>query len=154
MIMSFKLTNASATFQAYINWALTELVNVFCVIYLNDILIYFSFLEEHQSHVKQILKQLWQFKLYANLKKCAFHTIQMKFLKFIIFITDVLMNQQQIKIIKKWSVSRSYYEIQIFLEFANFYHHFIQKYFKITASLTGLLKDSKNDKKTDVFEWS
>ncbi len=58
MIMSFKLTNASATFQAYINWALTELVDVFCVIYLNDILIYFSFLEEHQSHVKQILKQL------------------------------------------------------------------------------------------------
>jgi len=56
IIMSFKLINVSATFQAYINWALTELVDVFCVIYLNDILIYFSFLEEHQSHVKQILK--------------------------------------------------------------------------------------------------
>jgi len=75
MIMSFRLINASATFQVYINWALTELVNVFCVIYLNNILIYFSFLKEHQSHVKQILKQLWQFKLYANLKKCTFHTI-------------------------------------------------------------------------------
>jgi len=131
---------------------LTELVNVFCVIYLNDILIYFSFLKEHQSHVKQILKQLQQFKLYANLKKCTFHIIQMKFLKFIIFITDVLMNQQQIKIIKKWSISRSYYKIQIFLKFTNFYYYFIQNYFKITVSLTDLLKDSKNDKKIDVFK--
>jgi len=131
---------------------LTELVNVFCVIYLNDILIYFSFLKEHQSHVKQILKQLQQFKLYANLKKCTFHIIQMKFLKFIIFITDVLMNQQQIKIIKKWSISRSYCKIQIFLKFTNFYYYFIQNYFKITVSLTDLLKDSKNDKKIDVFK--
>jgi len=54
--MSFRLTNALTTFQVYINQMLAELVNVFCVIYLNDILIYFSFLEEHQSHVKQILK--------------------------------------------------------------------------------------------------
>jgi len=150
--MSFRLTNVSVTFQVYINWVLTELIDVFCVIYLNDILIYFSFLEEHQNHVKQILKWLQQFKLYANLKKCTFHIIQMKFLKFIIFTIDVLMNQQQVKIIKKWPVSRSYHEIQIFLEFANFYHHFIQRYSNITAPLTDLLKDSKNDKKIDVFK--
>ncbi len=50
--MSFKLINVSATFQVYINWVLTELVDVFYVIYLNNILIYFSFLEEHQSHIK------------------------------------------------------------------------------------------------------
>jgi len=45
--MSFKLINALITFQVYINWALTELVNIFCVIYLNNILIYFSSLEEY-----------------------------------------------------------------------------------------------------------
>jgi len=58
IIMLFKLINVSVTFQVYINWVLTELVNVFYIIYLNDILIYFSFLEEHQNHVKQILKWL------------------------------------------------------------------------------------------------
>jgi len=54
--MSFKLINVLITFQVYINQTLTELVNVFYIVYLNNILIYFSFLEEHQSHVKQILK--------------------------------------------------------------------------------------------------
>ena len=39
-IMSFKLVNAFATFQTYINKTLKKLVNNICVIYLNDILIY------------------------------------------------------------------------------------------------------------------
>jgi len=56
IIISFKLINVSVTFQVYINQTLTELIDVFYIIYLNDILIYFSSLEEHQSHVKQILK--------------------------------------------------------------------------------------------------
>jgi len=56
IIILFRLINVSVTFQVYINQTLTELVNVFYIIYLNDILIYFSSLEEHQSHVKQILK--------------------------------------------------------------------------------------------------
>jgi len=47
IIMLFKLINVSIIFQVYINQTLTELVNVFCVIYLNDILIYFNFLKEH-----------------------------------------------------------------------------------------------------------
>jgi len=56
--MSFKLINVLTIFQVYINQTLTELINIFYIIYLNNILIYFSFLKEHQNHVKQILKQL------------------------------------------------------------------------------------------------
>ena len=42
LIMLFDLINASATFQIYINKSLTSLINNFCVVYLNDILIYSS----------------------------------------------------------------------------------------------------------------
>ena len=42
LIMSFDLINASTTFQTYINKSLTSLINNFCVVYLNDILIYSS----------------------------------------------------------------------------------------------------------------
>jgi hypothetical protein len=40
--MPFKLLNALVTFQAYINHALVRLIDVICVIYLDDILIYFK----------------------------------------------------------------------------------------------------------------
>lgn len=104
--------------------------------------------------MKQILKQLQQYKLYVNLKKCTFHIDQMKFFEFIILIKGVLMNQWWVEIIWKWSVLQSYHEIQMFLRFANFYHHFIHEYFKVAAFLTGLLKGNKNEKKTGAFEWS
>ena len=38
--MSFNLVNASITFQIYINKILINLIDIICVVYLNDILIY------------------------------------------------------------------------------------------------------------------
>lgn len=151
--MSFGLTNAPATFQAYINKALVGLVDVFCVVYLDDILIYSSFLKEHQHHVKQILKMLRRYKLYANLKKCAFHTDQVEFLEFIVSTKRVSMDPRRVETIKEWPVFKSYREVQIFLGFANFYRRFIEGYSKVAAPLTGLLEGSKDGKKSDPFEW-
>ena len=38
--MSFDFINVSITFQAYINKALINLINITYIVYLNDILIY------------------------------------------------------------------------------------------------------------------
>ena len=69
-IMPFKLVNASAIFQIYINKTLKRLVNNICVIYLNDILIYSENSTKHWWHIRMILKRLRQFQLFINLKKC------------------------------------------------------------------------------------
>ena len=47
LVMPFGLSNAPATFQAYISQALVGLVDTICVIYLDDILIY---LEDEALH--------------------------------------------------------------------------------------------------------
>ncbi len=39
-VMSFDLSNASASFQGYINKILAEKLDIFVVVYLDDILIY------------------------------------------------------------------------------------------------------------------
>ena len=49
--MLFDLINASTTFQTYINKSLTGLINNFCVVYLDDILIYSSSQKEHLDHI-------------------------------------------------------------------------------------------------------
>ena len=72
-IMSFELVNASATFQTLINKILRELINHICVIYLNNILIYFKTREKHWKCVRKTLERLRQFKLYAKLSKCFFN---------------------------------------------------------------------------------
>ena len=99
--MLFDLINASATFQTYINKSLTNLINNFCVVYLNDILIYSSSQEEHLDYIKQVLERLRRFSLYASLKKCEFFIIEVEFLDFMIFIDNVAMNKRRVKAIQK-----------------------------------------------------
>ena len=50
--MSFGLFNALATFQEYVNKILTEKLDIFVVIYLDDILIYTK--DPGHPHVKAI----------------------------------------------------------------------------------------------------
>ncbi len=45
--MLFELANAPATFQSYVNHALKPFVNICCVIYLNDVLVYSETEEQH-----------------------------------------------------------------------------------------------------------
>ena len=101
IIMSFDLANASAFFQAYINKFMTELLNVICVVYLNDILIYITD-ENSKTHwkaVRKVLIWLWEFKLFVNMKKCKFMTTEVEFLRFIVSTEDVFMNSEKITMI-------------------------------------------------------
>ncbi len=73
-IMPFGLSNAPASFQGYINKILVEKLDIFVVVYLDDILIYTKDLGQlHVEAVRWILEQLRKHVLYGNLKKCQFH---------------------------------------------------------------------------------
>ncbi len=50
--MLFGLSNAPASFQGYINKILTEKLDIFVVVYLNDILIYTK--DSGQVHVEVV----------------------------------------------------------------------------------------------------
>ena len=72
--MPFGLTNAPATFQGYINKILAEKLDVFVIVYLDDILIYTKDKsKDHVQAVRWVVDQLRKFSLYANLKKYWFH---------------------------------------------------------------------------------
>ena len=50
-VMSFNLINIPATFQAYINHVMVGLLDIICVMYLDDILIYSSDLKNHMKYI-------------------------------------------------------------------------------------------------------
>ena len=152
--MPFGLANALATFQAYINKALVGLIDVTCVVYLDDILIYSAKTAEHWLHVQQVLERLRRFGLFANQRKCQFCTRKVEFLGFIVSTNGVAMDEERVKTIKEWPRPKTYREVQVFLGFANFYRRFIHRYSSIAAPLTGLLKGSKDGKKSGPLQWS
>ena len=71
-IMSFELVNVSVTFQILINKILQELIDRICIIYLNDILLYFKIREKHWKCARKMFERLCQFKLYVKLSKYFF----------------------------------------------------------------------------------
>jgi hypothetical protein len=97
--MPFGFINVPAIFQAYINKALADLIDINYVTYLNNILIYFSIYTEYQRYIRQVLEYLRQYKLYAKLSKCEFFIILILFLKFVINIDGIEMNINKIEII-------------------------------------------------------
>src|SRR5260221_3610480 len=78
-VMPFRLSNAPAAFQRFINEVLGDLMDVCTVGYLDDILIYSDSLEDHRDHVHEVLRRLHKVGLYANLKKCKFTPTKWKY---------------------------------------------------------------------------
>ena len=58
LIIPFRLINALATFQAFIDDVLKEYLNEFVLVYINNILIYLETFEEHVKHVGKVLRKL------------------------------------------------------------------------------------------------
>ncbi len=138
--MPFGLSNAPASFQGYINKILAEKLDIFVVVYLNDILIYTKDSDQpHMDVVRWVLRQLQKHDLYANLKKCWFHKDEVQFLGFIVLVQGIRMEDKRIKAIRDWPEPQSVRDIQMFLGFTNFYKRFIKNFSRIAALLTSML---------------
>ena len=84
-VMSFGLSNASASFQGYVNKILAEKLDVFVIMYLDDILIYIE--DAGQGHVEAVwlvLGELQKHDSFANLKKCHFYQEKVRFLAYFV----------------------------------------------------------------------
>lgn len=99
LVMPMGLANAPATFQTYINHALAGLVDVTCIVYLDDILIFSNDEATHEQHVREVLERLKKADLYVNLKKCKFHTTQVSFLGFVVSTQGIAMEQERVEAI-------------------------------------------------------
>ncbi len=157
LVVPMGLTNSPATFQAYINKALCGLVDDFCIVYLDDILVFSKTKEEHDIHLQRVCERLRGAELYAKPSKCQFYQTEIEFLGFIIRPDGIKMDPKRVQTIKEWEnhPPRSYRDLQVLLGFCNFYRRFIQDYSAIARPLTSLFKGSQNGRKTGNFskEW-
>jgi len=83
-VMPFGLTNAPASFQLWINEILSEYLDIFCVAYLDNILIFSQNLEDHRRHVRTILRRVEETGLTLKASKCEFHTTETEYMGYVI----------------------------------------------------------------------
>ena len=83
-VIPFGLTNASTTFQSYINNLLWEYLEVFVTIYIDNILIYSETEEEHQVRVQNILTALKKEDIWLKWEKSEYQKQEISFLGYIV----------------------------------------------------------------------
>lgn len=147
LVMPFGLTNAPATCQQFVNDTLRQFLDRFCVVYLDDILIYSQSHEEHKKHVRLILETLLKAGLYVKGEKCEFFTSSTTFLGFVVSTSGISMDPTKVSTITEWKPPANVKDLQSFLGFANFYRRFIGCYSAKVKPLTNLLK------KNSEFTW-
>jgi hypothetical protein len=66
----YELTNAPAYFMNMMNKVFMDELDKFMVVFIDDILVYSSTIEEHEQHLRVVLEKLRQNQLYAKFSKC------------------------------------------------------------------------------------
>ena len=125
-ILAFGLSNIPASFQGYINKILAKKLNIFVIVYLNEIFLYTE--DPSQAHINSVqwvLDKLKKNGIFAKFQKCHFHKDKVFFLEYVVLAQEVLMKEKRINIMKNWPEPKSICDIQVFLGFANFYCCFI-----------------------------
>jgi hypothetical protein len=85
LVMYFGLTNIPATFQMMMNEIFQDLITEGVIsIYLDDILIFTSMLEEHRRITHLVLDRMREHKLYLRPEKCEFEKTRIDYLSIII----------------------------------------------------------------------
>src|SRR6202789_4643733 len=140
LVVPFGLTNAPATFQRFMNDIFHDLLDIWVVVYLDDILIYSEDMSQHRAHIKEVLRRLRANGLYAGAQKCEFHKDTVEYLGFILSPDGLHMAKDKVQSILDWPEPRKVKDVQSFLGFCNFYRRFIHGYSEITVPLTWLTR--------------
>jgi len=81
------------------NNILPDLLNIYIVVYLNDILVYLDNMSWYKNHIKEMLHQLYKTVLYVKAEKCEFHSNSIEYLGYILFSSGLSIFSNKIKTI-------------------------------------------------------
>ena len=137
--MPFGLMNAPATFQCLKENRLGELHLNWCIIYLDDIIVFSKTPEEHLKRLQGVFDKLAKAGLKLKPSKCEFFKSRINYLGHIISAAGIETDPKKIEAVKNWTLPRTVTDVHSFLGFTNPYHRFIQGYIKVAWPLNILI---------------
>eukprot|EP00873_Tetraselmis_striata_P043672 jgi/Tetstr1/463936/TSEL_008741.t1 len=132
----------SATgFHTMMNRVLSPYLGKFCVVYLDDVLIYSKTAQEHLEHIRLVLRELQRHHLHIKLSKCSFGRTSVEFLGHIVEAGQIKMDPRKVEAVQQGPVPKTVKDVQGFLGLAGYYRKFIHNFAAIAAPLHDLTKN-------------
>ena len=123
-----------------INDVLAGYLDVFILVFLNDILVCSHIVEEHAKHLWKVFAALRKHRSFAKASKCNIMVKEIEFLGQWVMPQGASPLKEKLKAVCSWERPQTVKDVRSFLGFANYYHSFISKYAKIATPLTYLMK--------------
>ncbi|MBW0569670.1 hypothetical protein O181_109385 [Austropuccinia psidii MF-1] len=97
LVIPFGLTNAPASFQNLVNDIFYDLIDNYAVAYLDDIMVFSKYEEEHVTHVPTVLSRLRANNLFAKASKFLFHVSSVEYLGYVFSSEGLKMDQAKVQ---------------------------------------------------------
>ena len=119
--MPFGLTNAPTTFQRLMETCLGDLNLHWCIIYLDDTVIFSKDPASHLERLEAVFQKLEEAGLKLKPFKCELFQWQIAYLGHVISGQRIATDEGKIEATEKWPIPKNIMEVQSFLGFMGYY---------------------------------
>ena len=137
--MPFGLCNAPVTFQHLMQNTLGELNLTYCVIYLDDMIVFGHLGQEHLECLCVVFECFREFNLKFKPSKCLFFQSEIVYLAHHVSQEGIYPSWDNVCVIEDFPMQETYTKVCMFCGLAGHYHHFIKGFIHITRPLHNVL---------------
>ena len=152
--MPFGLTNALTTFQCLMECCLVELYLSWCIIYLDDIIVFSKTPEEYLQRLWGVFEKLAKAGLKLKPNKCEFFKSKIAYLGHIVSAKGIEADPKEIEAVKNWMTPKTVMDVWSFLGFTNHYWRFIKGNAKVAKPLHTLVSSDNANRKRALVWWT
>ena len=115
--MPMGLVNVPAMFMRMMNNLFTDMLDKGVIVFLDDMLIYSTTVEEHFELLEVVFARLHKYKFYCKMKKRSFLQWTTTFLGFQIMLEGLQISNAKVQSLKEWPKPANVQQVQSFLGF-------------------------------------
>ena len=137
--MPFGLCNAPVTFQCLMQSTLGELNLTYCVIYLDNVIVFGCMEEEHLEHLHVVFERFQELNLKLKPSKCSFFQSEIMYLAHHVSQRGILTSKENVWVMQEFPMPETYTQVRVFCRLARHYRRFIKGFANIVCPLYDVL---------------
>ena len=135
----FGLRNTPTTFQHLMQNTLRELNLMYCISYLDDVIVFGHFEEEHVEHLRIVFECFREFNLKLKPSKCSFFQSEIVYLAHHVSQQGIHPSRDNVRMIEDFPILETFTQVHTFCGLVGHYQCFIKGFAHIVRPLYNIL---------------